>query len=422
MKALILEPIFEAMPPELRTLQRWVCWKGGKVPMKAMGLQGTASTTDPNTWSGIDAAASRYSAGGYSGVGFVLNGDGIVGVDLDSCVDNGEPDPVALAILEEIGCQYVELSPSRTGLHGFGYGELDAGKKGLYRGIKTELYSNKRYLTMTGHTLKSGGFEKLTGLIRVADQISSSSSIGDIGGRIALISSIASVPSVSLVSSVSSVTSDSSVSSITSVSSVSSVKSFEIPEHLLPKNERERNAKLFQLARYLKGVLHNPSRENLREIVINWHLLALPYIATKEFGISWADFLYGYEKVHTPHGAVLNEIMGNLPELPSAFFSVKEFGSCGELLMRICLALQSKAGDAPFFLGARTAGEQLGLSHTHSATLLKVLTNDGHLNLITKGKQGHASRYRVSGFTSALPTHIFQDPQKGTASAQDMSA
>jgi hypothetical protein len=157
-----MQPDFQMMPVELRELSRWVVWKGAKIPYCVSAINRLASVTDPRTWSSFEHAEMAYVEGGYSGVGFVLNGDGIVGVDLDKCAPDGVPSTDALNLLSHLGCQYIELSPSGTGLRGFGYGDDIKGRRGVLDGLNVELYSSARYLTVTGRVLKNGPLVRLT--------------------------------------------------------------------------------------------------------------------------------------------------------------------------------------------------------------------------------------------------------------------
>ena len=158
-----LTPEFAAMPEQLRAEPRWVVWKGAKLPFCAGAVNGMASVTSPGDWASFGQAQSAFEEGGYLGMGFVLNDDGIVGIDLDKCVDAGRPAASALSLLDRIGCQYIELSPSATGLRGFGFGEPIVGAKGQQDGVSVELYSSKRYLTVTGHSIREGPLVPLPG-------------------------------------------------------------------------------------------------------------------------------------------------------------------------------------------------------------------------------------------------------------------
>jgi primase-polymerase (primpol)-like protein len=87
-------------------------------------------------------------AGLADGVGVVLVGDGLSGVDLDHCVDpeTGRVTDWALAIVDEIDT-YTERSPSGTGLRILAHGSLPPG--GRKRG-DVEMYDTLRFLSITG--------------------------------------------------------------------------------------------------------------------------------------------------------------------------------------------------------------------------------------------------------------------------------
>lgn len=171
---------FDTIPIELRKLPKWVAWraegqpgeKPAKVPYAPDRPNTRASTADPQTWGSFEQAEAAYLEGERTGVGIVLDGDGLVGVDIDHCVVDGVPDPVALTLLDNLGAAYVELSPSGTGLRAFGYADgLTRGCKGKYDGLDIELYSTGRYLTVTGRSIKTGPMAALRGFAELADYI-----------------------------------------------------------------------------------------------------------------------------------------------------------------------------------------------------------------------------------------------------------
>jgi primase-polymerase (primpol)-like protein len=85
------------------------------------------------------------------GLGFVLNGDGIVCLDVDQCLDErGRLTQGAAALLDLAGTTYVEVSPSGKGLHVWGRAELTQGRRVSFRGQSVELYPSGRYMTVTG--------------------------------------------------------------------------------------------------------------------------------------------------------------------------------------------------------------------------------------------------------------------------------
>ena len=115
-----LKPNFDSIPNALKAKPRWVTALK-KRPYCSASINSLASTADPDTWSDFGLTHSAYEEGGKDGVGFVFNGDGIVGIDLDDCVVNGQPSDAAIAILKQAGCGYVEYSQSGTGLHAYGF-------------------------------------------------------------------------------------------------------------------------------------------------------------------------------------------------------------------------------------------------------------------------------------------------------------
>lgn len=172
------------IPDELKRIDRWVTWsyqsrgtgsKPTKIPYNPKVHVKRASSTDPATWGTFDQAVSAVqSNSNFAGVGIVLDGSGLVGVDLDACIVDGEIDPAALALMDELGAQYIEKSPSGNGLRAFGYVNDEAaiqGTNGLLNGLKVELYADKRYLTVTGDSVKHGAIVQLKKFKETADQI-----------------------------------------------------------------------------------------------------------------------------------------------------------------------------------------------------------------------------------------------------------
>jgi primase-polymerase (primpol)-like protein len=117
-----------------------------KVPLTADTGE-AASSTDPATWTNHRSAArSRHGVG----LGFVLaSEDGIVCLDLDHCVQDGQIAEWAQAVVDACPPTYVEVSPSGTGLHIFGRGRLPRGRR-IRRsgGVCIEAYSSGRYIAM----------------------------------------------------------------------------------------------------------------------------------------------------------------------------------------------------------------------------------------------------------------------------------
>ena len=177
-KVQFIAPQFDNIPAELQKLERWLTWraegepgeKPRKVPYTPNGSNKKGKSTDPQTWGTFQQAKNAFIKESRTGVGFVLNGDGIVGIDLDACVFDGVPSAEAMALLDGLGAAYIEVSPSGTGLRALGYGEkLESGVNGIRDGLKVEFYSTSRYLTLTGKTIKAGPLAQLVGFRETAE-------------------------------------------------------------------------------------------------------------------------------------------------------------------------------------------------------------------------------------------------------------
>lgn len=149
------------IPRALTCRERWVCWrlearkdKFTKAPINARTGH-LMSVLDQSAWSNFEGAKAGRVQFGCDGLGFVLNGDGIVGIDLDNCVqwDGGDPriDEQAEAIIRSLS-SYTEFSPSRKGVHIFAFGSLPEASR-RNDSARIEIYGNKQYLTVTGDVL-----------------------------------------------------------------------------------------------------------------------------------------------------------------------------------------------------------------------------------------------------------------------------
>jgi AAA domain len=177
---------YDNIPNELKDLDRWVVWREGKIPYDAKYVNSRASSTNPDTWSSFEAATTAYEESDEAlGIGFVLNGDGLVGVDIDHVVTDGVVEPAAVELLDQLGAAYISLSPSGHGLRAFGYATpLLQGCKGHYEGIAVELYSSQRYLTITDQVLKLEPLGELKHFSDLAHYIRSSSHVNTVTGEV----------------------------------------------------------------------------------------------------------------------------------------------------------------------------------------------------------------------------------------------
>jgi hypothetical protein len=163
------------IPQELQDEKRWVVWKEEKRNGKKTKVPYDANTgdfaksNDSATWATYACAtkeAALLNAKGYDGVGFMLLGSALTGIDFDGVVDDGIPEPYVLNILTQIGNAYCEITPSGTGLRIFlknsnlppGNRKFSAKKKGVEK-YGVEIYAGSeggRYLTITGDQYGSG--------------------------------------------------------------------------------------------------------------------------------------------------------------------------------------------------------------------------------------------------------------------------
>ena len=154
----------EKIPQFLKDNGQFCCWQyelrdgdKTKVPYTP-GTTRKANVKIPATFTAFETAAS---ATGYEGIGIRVHG-GIVGIDLDHCIEDGKLFPWAQEIVDRFGATYIEVSPSGTGIRifcllpdGFAY---DTGVYYIKKG-DIEVYipgHTNRFLTVTGNAITEG--------------------------------------------------------------------------------------------------------------------------------------------------------------------------------------------------------------------------------------------------------------------------
>ena len=139
------------IPEELKNLRQWVNAKeGSKVPMMSSVLL-PAESNNPDTWTSFDNAYKQVSTGCYDYVGFVFNDNGIVGIDIDTGVDeDGFLTDIAVDIMGKCG-SYTEKSKSGRGFHILVKGDIPFKGKNNRKGV--EIYKQSRYFIMTGDVI-----------------------------------------------------------------------------------------------------------------------------------------------------------------------------------------------------------------------------------------------------------------------------
>ncbi len=154
-------PSFGNIPADLKT-ERWAVWKAepregnpgkfNKAPRNPHS-GGKIGANNPNAFGTYKEAITAYNAGGWTGVGVLLTGNGIVGVDLDNTEElfRARPDVKAWldkAVQRKDTDVYAETSPSGTGLRLFVRGTLPESKGRHCDSL--EIYTTGRFLTVTG--------------------------------------------------------------------------------------------------------------------------------------------------------------------------------------------------------------------------------------------------------------------------------
>lgn len=149
----------ENIPSEILTYPQWVLWryvdrgpgkKPDKQPVNPKTL-GNAGVHWTNTWGSFEQTLATYiqhQERGIAGIGFVLTlGDPFVGIDMDACVKDGTISEGTQEVMDKMA-SYTELSPSLRGLR------ILASCPEYTQNMRTfglEVYSHKRFLTVTGH-------------------------------------------------------------------------------------------------------------------------------------------------------------------------------------------------------------------------------------------------------------------------------
>jgi RecA-family ATPase len=159
-----LKPNFQDIPLALQQLP-WAVWKAEARLDHAGNPTGKWSkaprnpktgwnipTNDPSKFGTFQEAQEAFATGQYTGVGVLLIGNGITGIDIDDAIDVFKTRPkvkdwVKAARNEKV---YLELSPSGNGMRLFVYGRLNCNGR---KQNSLEIYDDVRFLTITGHTL-----------------------------------------------------------------------------------------------------------------------------------------------------------------------------------------------------------------------------------------------------------------------------
>jgi hypothetical protein len=155
----------------------------------------------------------------------------------------------------------------------------------------------------------------------------------------------------------------------------------------LPTGQGERNARIFDLARKLKGI--DPSRvaDGWAEAVSAWFAVALPVIGTKAWSVSWKDFVTAYGNVNATD-AGKSRLMTRIRDAASS----PTLTTARERLLAAFTAAFAETNGVSFFLASRTAADLAGVKQTTACKQLANLIRDGFVVVAEKGKPSKTCR------------------------------
>ncbi len=350
---------FDGIPLELRCRPHWACWHTKKIACQAKAGLPRALVNQHEDWVRFEVAKSAYERFGAWGVGTLLTGDGLVVVDIDKCVHGGVVDPQAKEVLTMLNVRYAEYSPSGSGLHGWGLLNGTYSTRPVLAGLEVELYTQKRFMTVTGQVLWDEGIHPINAeplqRYRKPDASEESEDKED--------------------------TED--VESHSSLSSASSVafmmiegKSCQLPVGCIPTGYGQRNAAIFEYARFVKGKHPNADKTMRKQYVGSWFADHESKIATKDIGDSLVDFEHAWSRVKYPYG----EEWSKAKSLMDSFSVPPDVADYGQRMCKtyqICRALESLSPNGVFFVAMKPAGEVLECDEaTVSRHLLRLIDDE----------------------------------------------
>lgn len=346
----------DGIPGELKERPFWAYWGAQKRPIRPSGRG--ISINKGSGWIAFPKALDGLSEGNewLWGIGTLLNGDGLVCVDMDQCVSNNQINPKALELFEQMGFGYIEISPSGTGLHGFGYAKRLRAFKGQINGVNVEFYAQGRFMTVTGHAIKSEVVGEInTELLDGNDKTEVTEDTDEID-----------------------VTEDTE-SCIPSTRQLA-WEGIKLPKNCVPTGYGQRTKALFQCARFLQGYFPKSSRDDLKDFLVWWLKENDQHIRTKDWEENWTKFEEALSKVKFPtgeHWSKAVELAVTL-EVPSEIEGQKR-----RELMKLCMALAQMSSDGEFFVSLDQASHSLGIDRSYAGALINRLTMEGRI-IVTK--------------------------------------
>jgi Bifunctional DNA primase/polymerase, N-terminal len=149
----------------------------------------------------------------------------------------------------------------------------------------------------------------------------------------------------------------------------------------LPDGPGQRNKRLFELVRRLKGIDGlDTSPAALKAVVAEWHRRALPVITTKPFAETWSEFQSMWLRAKYPHGVTVRSALKAARRSPQP--PIDGDGDLG-LLAALCKNLAS--ADGTFYLSCRTVEGLFGVGRMTAWHWFQSLHFYGVIEPIKKG-------------------------------------
>lgn len=379
------------VPSWLRDRPKWIVWRPQdtkKIPLSVVSRKAIKTNVKGQGWT-LEQAQRVVASEPKLGLGVLLDGDGVVCVDLDdSLTESGALVEGVQELLDVLKPGYVEISPSGSGLHAFGCSD-DCAHKGVnttYNGRKVELYCRDRFITFTGRVFPTArpiddaqlhGYAELRRLVQ-ANVLVVVGSMDDISDE---------RPTQETQETKDTEEKKASVGCPTALLE-------NLPSNCHVRGPGERHKRVFQLARWLKSKFPTATPAQLRPYVEAWHRRFLDLMETKAFEETWIDFCNGFNKIKVPYGKTLDTIMKSLSPLPDAYRG-HGFGDRVDRLLQICIALARRAEDGVFYLSGRSIAPYVSCDFHRVYQIIEALIAMNYLVLLKKGHTGRASLYRL---------------------------
>lgn len=170
----------------------------------------------------------------------------------------------------------------------------------------------------------------------------------------------------------------------------------------LPERAGQRNARLWKFAREVRVILPGDAEASmLKPIARAWFDSARPFIGTRVWSETWADFERAFRRVAVPADADALRLAAERAADAEPPAALAEFADTEGLLRLACVCRElARLSGGRFFLSARAAAEAVGTDRMTACRWLRLLCVEGVLertSVGTKGPGGKAAEYRWTG-------------------------